>query len=360
MKIGLRVVKTAVSIMISIFIARLLGLEPDHFAGIISMLAVQPSVYRSLRNSMSNLASAMFAALLGISVVELTGSSTSFLIALVAFIVMALLVRLKKTASLPLAVIITVNTMGTADELFGSAALHQLSLVLIGMTVGTAVNMIRRPVHHEREESLLTKAETMLRALLYYVSIDVENGRMTPYKPGMRQQIDEVRSYIEKGNAVSQLIREDRWLTKATQSPSGSGERFLTYETMVERIRDLIKALEKADLTLEEAARLKRAIWLLARAQERVISGKRVPFRLLNKALHPDETKLVPDGKALRDLFPYYQAYEALREYGQEMPNMRSNPTPAAIRKPSLVTKLKSSLHLPLRNRDYNKARPPF
>ncbi|MDF2814611.1 MAG: hypothetical protein K0Q81_811 [Paenibacillus sp.] len=317
MIVGLRVVKTAVSIMISISIARLLGLEPDHFAGIISMLAVQPSVYRSLRHSLTNLASALFAALLGISMVELIGSSAP-LIAAVAFLVMALHVRLKQTASLPLAVIVAVNTMGTADELFGSAAFHQIALVLIGMTVGTAVNLLRRPVHSEREEVLLSKSEAMLRTLLYYVRIDLENGRMTPYKPQMRTQLDEVRDYIEKGQAVSQLIREDRWLGK--ESEPGQGSRFRIYETMVERIRDLIKALQKADLTHPEAKRLIRSIDIIIRFQERMLDGKRVPFVLLERVLQPNTSQLDPRASnVVMNVFPYYQAYEALMDYTKEL-----------------------------------------
>ncbi|MDF2670797.1 MAG: hypothetical protein K0R67_3103 [Paenibacillus sp.] len=327
MIVGLRVVKTAVAIMISISIARLLGLEPDHFAGIISMLAVQPSVYRSLRHSLTNLASALFAALLGISIVELIGSSAP-IIAAVAFLVMALHVRLKQTASLPLAVIVAVNTMGTADELFGSAAFHQIALVLIGMTVGTAVNFIRRPVHSEREEVLLSKSEAMLRTLLYYVRIDLENGRMTPYKPDMRNQLDEVRDYIEKGQAISQLIREDRWLGKKTGAEQGG--QFRIYETMVERIRDLIKALQKADQSNRERERLNRAIGILIRAQERMLEGRRVPLGLLKKAFRPDTGRLDPRvaDDAVMNIFPYYQAYEALLDYTIEL---------AALIRPTIV-----------------------
>jgi len=317
MIVGLRVLKTMIAIAISISIARLLHLKPDHFAGIISMLAVQPSVFRSLHHSLSHIASALLASLAGIAAVYLFGNG-AVVIAVLSFLVMAVHVKFRHTASLTLAVIVAINTMGTSSELAGgSAAYNQLMLVLIGMTVGTAVNAIRKPMHREREEALLNKSEGMLRALLYYIRIDVSLGKITPYKPDMRSQIEEVRDYIEKGKGVSQLIREDRWLNRGT---TGEGDLFRTYETMVERIRDISKALQKADLTHPEAERLARAIDLVIRGQERVVvERKHVPFRLLQRSLHPMLKGIKPESDDIARLFPYYQAYEALSDYVREL-----------------------------------------
>ncbi|WP_010269225.1 FUSC family protein [Paenibacillus senegalensis] len=313
--IGFRVIKTAIAIGISIWIARLLHLDPAHFAGVISMLAVQPSVYRSLRHTLSHIASALFAAILGISVALLLGSY-SILIALVCLVVMAIHVRLRNTASLTLAVIIAINTMGTADILSGSAAYHQFLLVLVGMTVGTMVNMLRKPVHREREEVLLAKSENMLRTLLYYIQLDLQAKRMTPYKPQMRQQIDEVRTYIEKGKEIAQLVNEDKWLGK--QAGNDPGFMFTTYETMVERVRDLIKALQKADLEHNEAKRLIRAVGLVIKVQERSVQGQKTHLSWVMETLKPDVEACGTDTTALHKLFPYYQAYEALSDYLKE------------------------------------------
>lgn len=282
--IGFRVIKTAIAIGISIWIARLLHLEPAHFAGVISMLAIQPSVYRSLRHTLSHIASALLAAALGIIVALIFGSN-SILIAMVCLVVMALHVRLRNTASLTLAVIIAINTMGTAEVLSGSAAYHQFLLVLVGMTVGTFVNMVRKPIHREREEVLLAKSENMLRTLLYYIQLDLQAKQMTPYKPQMKQQIDEVRTYIEKGKEISQLVNEDRWLGKPVNH---SGHMFTTYESMIERVRDLIKALQKADLEHHEARRLIRAVGLVIKVQERSVQGRKIHLRWVMEALKPD------------------------------------------------------------------------
>ncbi|MBP1991126.1 FUSC family protein [Paenibacillus eucommiae] len=317
MIVGLRVIKTIISIAISISIARLLHLEPDHFAGIVSMLAIQPSVYRSLHHTLSHMASALLASVIGITAALVFGNG-SFVIAVVALLVMTLHVKLRQTASLTLAVIVAINTMGTSDDLAGSAAAYnQFLLVLIGMTVGTVVNVVRKPRHHEREEVLLEKSESMLRVLLHFIRLDLEAKRMTPYKSEMRLQIEEVRGYIEKGKGISQLIREDRWLSRGKNT--GAGEMFRTYETMVERIRDLVKALQKADVTHAESARLIRAIDMVIRGQERMkLDDKSFPLSMLLRAMAPSR-EANPDHQEMSRLLPYYQAYEALADYLREL-----------------------------------------
>ncbi|WP_082053744.1 FUSC family protein [Gordoniibacillus kamchatkensis] len=323
MIVGLRVVKTVISIGISIAVARWLHLEPAHFAGIVSMLAVQPSVYRSLRHSLSHMASALLASVAGIVAAHIFGSGVLVFV-IVTLLVMAVHVRLNRTTSLTVAVIVAINTIGTSDKLSGgTAAYYQLLLVWIGMTVGTVVNAIIKPVHREREEVLLAKSEGMLRALLYYIQLDLQAGRMTPYKPDMRTQIEEVRTYIEKGKRISKLIREDLWLSRSKDP--GAGELFLVYETMVERIRDLVKALQKADLTGPERLRLIRAIGIVAGGQERLMkSGKRIP---LAACLGRIATSSIPSGTGSDEmdrLFPYYKAYEALADYIRELEASRS------------------------------------
>ena len=47
MKLGARIVKTGVAIVLALFIAELLGLPNPVFAGIAAIFAIQPSIYRS-------------------------------------------------------------------------------------------------------------------------------------------------------------------------------------------------------------------------------------------------------------------------------------------------------------------------
>ena len=48
MKLGARILKTGIAIVLALLIAQLIGLPSPVFAGIAAIFAVQPTIYRSL------------------------------------------------------------------------------------------------------------------------------------------------------------------------------------------------------------------------------------------------------------------------------------------------------------------------
>lgn len=316
--IGARVIKTSLAVILSILTARILELSTPHFAGIIAVLAVQPSIYRSLRYGMQHTISAMMGAVCGAYALYLAGNS--FLImGVVTFLLMTLHVKIKWTNSLLVSVVIAINTMGTTSLFFGESALNQFALVVIGTGFGMLVNLFHKPVHHSRAKTLISQSEGMLRALLFYVYIELLDNRVTPY-PAMREQIDQVRAYIEKGKEVSGLMNEDK---RFRQFPSKNTLRiFQSFETMVERIRDMSKELQKIDVCHIEFNALKKAVRLTVDTQERVMQGKPVHNELLANVLEKRRNSMWDHQAASQDFVPklaFYNFYGYLKEYLREM-----------------------------------------
>jgi uncharacterized membrane protein YgaE (UPF0421/DUF939 family) len=100
--------------------------------------------------------------------------------------------------------------MGTKNLSFGESACNQIILVLIGIGVATLINMLHEPIHQERAELLVTRAEGMLRSLLHFMMLELEANRSISY-PIMKEQIEQVRKYIEKGKEISNIISEDKY-----------------------------------------------------------------------------------------------------------------------------------------------------
>jgi hypothetical protein len=317
--IGARVVKTSLAVFLSILIARSLDLHTPHFAGIIAVLSVQPSIYRSLRYGLQHTISAVMGAAAGAYCLYHLGGS-AVVMGVVAFLLMAVHVWIKWTNSLLVSVVIAINTLGTTSLFFGDSALHQLALVLIGTGVGTLINICCQPVHGSREEYHLAQSEGMLRSLLYYMYIDLVRLRVTAY-PDMRKQIDEVKMFIEKGKAVSEMIDEDNRFRRLPRM--NRLILFRTYESMAERIRDISKELQKVDVTCDETAFLRKAIPVLIRVQEQAIA-KQVPHIVWLKAIidnrrqalwkEPNFLLEIPTKLAFYNLYGYLLEY--LRELG--------------------------------------------
>lgn len=307
--IGARVVKTALAVAFAILIARLLHLHQPQFAGIVAVLSVQPSLYRSFRHGFQQFASALMGALIGAVTMYLLGNSF-VVMGIVVLVVMTLHVKIKWTNSLLLSVVIAVNTMGSTSEFFGESALNQLALVTVGTLAGALANLLSKPVHQERAEDLLAHSEGMLRALLYYISLDFGEGKVRPYLE-MRQQIKEVRTYIERGKEISGLIQEDKIFQRVPIRHDNLNAAFHVMESMVERIRGVSKELQEVDPAARESVYCYRAILLTVRVQE-----KRTHSRLLASILFRYQQKLLQEhDPSVGNELPFSNVYQHLREY---------------------------------------------
>lgn len=310
--IGARVIKTCVAVAISILIAKGLDLYTYHFAGIIAVLSVQPSLYRSLRNGVQQTASAVIGAVLGaIALFTLGGSFLAM--GFITFLLMAFHVYIKWTTSLLVSVVIAINTMGTIGHNFWEAAYNQILLVLIGTGVGALINLIHKPVHQERAEVILNQAEGMLRALLHYIYLDLEQNRMTPYA-SMKNQFDEIRMYIKKGKEISGLINEDRKFRKS--SFKNTSTIFKSFETMLERIHDMSKALTNVKFVEAELTFSQKTLRILITMQEKIIQGKKLNLTLLKRVLDQKRNQLWKDSI---DSEGFYNFYGYIKEYLNEL-----------------------------------------
>jgi uncharacterized membrane protein YgaE (UPF0421/DUF939 family) len=306
------VLKTFLAVTLAIFLAQTLHLQQAHFAGIVAVLSVQPSLYRSLRHGLQQMASAFFGALTGS--VFLAGFGNSYLVmGLVALFLMTLHVKIKWTNSLLISVVISVNTMGAASHFFGDSALNQLALVLIGTLSGALLNLLHRPVYRERAEDLLLRSEGMLRALLYYLCLDLEQQTVTPY-PQMRRQIEEVRHFLDQGKDYSRLIQEDRRFHRVP--PQNTATLFHTMESMVERIRDITKELQKADVSHPEILAAGRILGLTIRVQEHKLKTQKSHTQLLIQVVESHQQHVLQlYGLSMMQQLPFLNLYHHLLDY---------------------------------------------
>ncbi|MFC0211107.1 aromatic acid exporter family protein [Paenibacillus chartarius] len=310
--IGARVVNTCCAVTISILIAKSLHLNAYHFAGIVAVLSVQPSLYRSLRKGIQQMASAVVGAVFGAAALFTIGGS-SLSMGLIAFLLMVFHVRIRWTNSLLVAVVIAINTMGTTGLSFWEAAFHQIALVLIGTGAGTLINLVQRPKHDKRANAILSQAEGMLRVLLHYMLIDIERKQISPYS-FMKDQIDEIENFIRKGKEVSNLMIEDRKFRKKPMKNTLS--IFQSFESMLEQIRHMTKALADGEFPKHEVDFAGKSLALLIKIQETIIHGRRLRLSLFKRVLDRKRNQM---WKAMEDSEAFYHFYGYVKEYVNEL-----------------------------------------
>ena len=94
MKLGARILKTGIAIVLALLIAQLIGLPSPVFAGIAAIFAVQPTIYRSFLSIVEQIQGNTIGAVIATIFVLLFGNNV-FIIGLAAILVLALHLKFK-------------------------------------------------------------------------------------------------------------------------------------------------------------------------------------------------------------------------------------------------------------------------
>ncbi|MDQ0190831.1 hypothetical protein JI721_00830 [Alicyclobacillus cycloheptanicus] len=286
-KVGGRILKTGIAITLSVATARLLHLQSPQFAGIVSVLAVQPTVYRSVRQGIQQVISASIGAAAGILCLSTVGHS-ALVIGLAALVMMGLHARWQWTSSLLVAVVIAINTIGSTGPSFVHDGVNQFALVLVGVGFGTLINLLVKPAHDSRSEQLLASCERQVWRLLRGVQRDLERGMTTPYAQ-FRKEIDHVRAALEEGKRVAGYVKEDHTIRIMAQP--GVLQSFHTLESMLERVRDMNKAMQKFAF-IGQHSDLVRMVELSLRVHKRAMARKPCHFARMDDLFAAVEARL--------------------------------------------------------------------
>lgn len=107
---GRRTIKTAISVMTSLFIANLLGLEPAVFAAVAAALSIQPTNKRSLRYAVEQVQANIAGAIIAVVISVFFGVHL-YTVALAIIIVITLTNLFKWKDSIPLSIVTVIFIM---------------------------------------------------------------------------------------------------------------------------------------------------------------------------------------------------------------------------------------------------------
>lgn len=148
MKVGARVLKTGVAIVLALFVAQMLNAPAPVFAGIAAVFAIQPSIYRSyltiLEQIQGNLIGAIIAVIFG-----LMFGHQLVAIGIAAIIVISIMIKLKLDKAISLALVTLIAIMEIQGDDFLMFALIRFGTVMIGVFAAFIVNLIFLPPRYE-------------------------------------------------------------------------------------------------------------------------------------------------------------------------------------------------------------------
>ena len=207
--LGRRTVKTAVSVMISLFVAKLMGLDPAVFAAVSAALSMQPTNERSLRYAVEQIQANVVGAAVAIVVALLFGVHL-YTVAISIMIVITLTNLFKWNESIPLSIVTVIFIMEAPTDNFLFYSWNRFMITFVGVTISGLINIVLLPpkfVTHLRRQY-----EQALKILIVYYSHWQSEGTFR------LKEMNELKEIIKKTHQFERWMREQ---SKSEVHPKG-------------------------------------------------------------------------------------------------------------------------------------------
>ncbi|WP_040206468.1 FUSC family protein [Neobacillus jeddahensis] len=150
MKLGARILKTGIAIVLSLYLGLLLNSPSPVFAGIAAIFAIQPTIYRSYLTIIEQVQGNLIGALLAVIFVLILGNHI-IVIGLAAIIVIIINLKLKLENTIGLSLVTLISIMETQSGSFIQFAGIRFTTIMIGVFSAFLVNLVFMPPKYENK-----------------------------------------------------------------------------------------------------------------------------------------------------------------------------------------------------------------
>lgn len=237
MKLGARILKTGVAIVLALFVSELLKLPAPVFAGIAAIFAVQPSIYRSYLRIVEQIQGNVIGAIVAIVFVLIFGHQL-VVIGLAAVVIILIMNKLKLENSITMALVMMIAIMEIRDDAFLSYALLRFSTIVTGVLSAFLVNLLFMPPKYETK--------------LYYSITQAQDeiirwtrlaGRQASEHIAMKKAIAKLKDRLTDIDQTYLLFKEERsYFKKTTRAKI---RKLVIYRQMITTSRSSYDVLKK-------------------------------------------------------------------------------------------------------------------
>ncbi|TEB14639.1 Fusaric acid resistance protein family protein [Pelotomaculum sp. FP] len=179
MKIGTRIMKTGIAVIITMYLCEILKLEPAIFGAVSAVINMQPSIYLTLKTAKEQIVIHILRVGFGVVFGYLLGGNP-LVMGAVTVCIIVLYTRLKLQSGILMGIVAAIFVLSSPANNFLEHALLRSAVIFIGLIVSSLINIIILPpryghmfvqkLHEYNEKS----AEYFSRAVRDFVRIDDE------------------------------------------------------------------------------------------------------------------------------------------------------------------------------------------
>lgn len=249
MKIGARILKTGITLVIAIYISQFLHLEPVIYAAIAATLAIQPSIYRSWKNGIEQIQANLVGATIAMIFSTFIGTHP-IVIALAIMLVIGINLQLHFERSIALSIVTVLSIMeGAGHEAnFFLFAVDRFLLIFIGLFSAFIVNAFLFPPRYEQRLMLkLKNTKEQVNSTLRIILEPERNER------SIRTTLVEMEKELDKLWDLFHFEQEAKSYFKK-KLPFSSSRKLVIFKKMLETSQQAIQMfymIEKYQNTLQ-------------------------------------------------------------------------------------------------------------
>ncbi|MEH6941886.1 FUSC family protein [Bacillus sp. JJ722] len=237
MKIGARILKTGIAIVLALGLAQLLKFPSPAFAGIAAIFAIQPTIYRSYRTVIEQLQGNIIGAAIAIGFVLIFGNNV-FYVGLASVIVIIINVKMKTENTISLAIVTVIAIMENQNGDFLDFAFVRFFTVMLGIFSAFVVNFLFLPPKYETK--LYYQISNLSEEIYKWIRISTSHVS-EPFH--IKSEIQATKEQLIKVEQLYLMYKEDRELFK--KASLAKSRKLVVYRQMMVTTRKALNILVK-------------------------------------------------------------------------------------------------------------------
>ncbi len=237
MKLGARILKTGIAIVLALFVSELLELPSPVFAAIAAVFAVQPTIYRSYLTVIEQIQANLIGAFIAISFVLLFGSHV-VIVGLAAIITISIIIKLKLENTIGLALVTLIAIMEVQNEDFIQFSLIRFATIMIGVFASFLINLVFLPPKYETK--LYHKLDSSTEEILKWIRLSTRHASEFHL---LKKDLERLKENLIKVDQIYLLYKEERNYFKA--STLAKNRKLVIYRQMMSTTHRSLEILKR-------------------------------------------------------------------------------------------------------------------
>ncbi len=249
MKIGARIVKTGIAVTITMFICKVLDLEPAFFGAVSAVINMQPSIFLTLKTAKDQIVVHILGVTAGLAFGYLIGGNPLSM-GLITILIISLYIKLNLKSGITMGIVAALFVLSSNSEQFLPNALTRTAVIFTGLSTAMLINIVLWPPRYKQQfiEKLKESNYEVVRYFCHAVQDYVELENEKPYFD--QAQREKVYKLNEESRVLSGFLMSEGQLLMQGSSDQDEwlaiAEKFMDYnESLTEkadRIYDLLPA----------------------------------------------------------------------------------------------------------------------